>query len=370
MSLIVPAPQLQAHCQRILEASGSAPAEAEAVAANLVLANLSGHDSHGVGMLPRYVEAVAEGGLKPNTGVRVTLDSGSLLALDGQFGYGQVVGAEALSMGIERARVHGSCICTLAHAHHLGRIGHFAEMATAGGLVSLHFVNVLARPIVAPWGGGDGRFGTNPCCIGIPLAGAEPFVLDFATSRVAQGKMRVAYNKGERVPPGYLIDAEGRPTDDPGVVVVPQVAPQRPDDASGAATDAPPGGLFGALLTFGEHKGYGMAIACELLGGALTGGGTWHRAADDARAIHNGMLTILIDPARLGTQTVFEAEARAFIDWLRQSPAAEGFEAVQIAGEPERAARQQRRQRGIELDDATWREIVGAGLKVGVEVQP
>ena len=135
---------------------------------------------------------------------------------------------------------------------------------------------------------------------GIPLAGAEPFVLDYATSRVAQGKMRVGHNKGGRVPPGYLIDENGAPTDDPGVVVVPQG-----------------NGLFGALMTFGEHKGYGMALACELLGGALTGGGTWHRPADTSRSVLNGMLTVLIDPERLGTQASFDQEAREFVESVR-----------------------------------------------------
>ena len=318
------------------------------MAVNLVLANLSGHDSHGVGMLPRYVDAIAEGGLVPNTHVKINADIGTLMALDGQHGFGQVVGVQAMELGIARAKAHGSCIFTLAHAHHLGRIGHFAEMAVAQGLVSLHFVNVLSRPVVAPFGGGDGRFGTNPCCIGVPMAGAEPFVLDFATSRVAQGKMRVAHNKGERVPPGHLIDELGRPTDDPGVVVVPQS-----------------NGFFGALMTFGEHKGYGMAVACELLGGALSGGGTWHRPADTARTVLNGMLTVLIDPARLGTAQSFAQEATAFVDWLRQSPPGAGFEGVQIAGEPERAYRRERAATGIVVDDQTWQEIVQAGRKVG-----
>ncbi|MFG5777785.1 malate/lactate/ureidoglycolate dehydrogenase [Comamonas sp. J-3] len=347
------APVLREQVARILMASGSAPAEAEQVAANLVLANLSGHDSHGVGMLPRYVDAVAEGGLKPNAAVTVNMDIGTMLALDGQYGYGQVVGVQAMELAISRARQHGSCIMTLAHAHHLGRIGHFAEMATAQGLVALHFVNVLSRPVVAPWGGGDGRFGTNPCCIGVPLPGGAPFLLDFATSRVAQGKMRVAYNKGESVPDGYLIDEHGAPTNNPGVVVVPQ----------------PDTGLFGALMTFGEHKGYGMAMACELLGGALSGGGTWHRPADNARTVLNGMLTILIDPAKLGTQARFEQEATAFVDWLRQSPAGAGFDGVQIAGEPERAARVARERDGIVLDDTTLGEIVAAGKKVGFTVE-
>ncbi|MCJ0761881.1 malate/lactate/ureidoglycolate dehydrogenase [Variovorax terrae] len=340
----------------ILRAAGSQPGEADTVAANLVLANLSGHDSHGVGMLPRYVDAVLEGGLKPNTGIKTLLDGGTLLSLDGQRGYGQVVGAQAMELGLARARAHGSCIMALANAHHLGRIGHFAEMAVAQGLVSLHFVNVLSRPVVAPWGGADGRYGTNPCCIGVPLAGRPPFVLDFATSRVAQGKMRVAHNKGERVAPGLLIDPAGQPTTDPGVVVVPQ-----PPAGPGA-------GLFGALMPFGEHKGYGLAVACELLGGALTGGGTWHAPADAARAVVNGMLTVLIDPARLGTQAAFEQEALAFMDWLRQSPPAPGFEtAVQTAGEPERAARLRREHSGITLDGQTWQEMVDAGRKLGLE---
>lgn len=350
MEKVLKADELQACIATIFVASGSTEVEADYVAANLVMANLSGHDSHGVGMLPRYIDAVLEGGLKPNTGIKVNLDIGSMLAIDGQRGYGQIVGTQAMELAIEHAIGHGSCIMTLANAHHLGRIGHFAEMAVDKGLVSMHFVNVLSRPVVAPWGGADGRFGTNPCCIGIPLKGREPFLLDFATSRVAQGKMRVAHNKGQQVEPGTLIDEHGRPTTDPGVVVVPQS-----------------NGLFGALMTFGEHKGYGMAVASELLGGALSGSGTWHRATDPAvRAVINGMLTILIDPARLGTQEVFDAEALAFVDWLMRGPVAPGVDAVQLAGDPERAARSRRRVEGIAVDEQTWREIVSAGAKVGV----
>lgn len=349
MARIFPAQQLRDTTARILEAAGSSAGESRTVADNLVLANLSGHDSHGVGMVPRYVDAVLEGGLRPNAGAKVILDAGAMLGMDGQRGYGQVVGEQAMALAIERAQAQGSCVLSLANSHHLGRIGHFAEMAVARGLVSIHFVNVLSRPVVAPWGGGDGRFGTNPFCVGVPLAGREPFVLDFATSRVAQGKMRVAHNEGRRVEPGYLIDEQGRPTTDPGVVVVPQ-----------------PGGLFGALMTFGEHKGYGMAVACELLGGALTGTGTWHRPADTARAVINGMFAVVVDPARLGTRDTFEHEARAFVDWLRQSPPA--GDKVRIAGEPEREARAAREHGGIAIDDQTWAEIVAAGAKVGCAV--
>lgn len=347
MAKTIQAPELRSQVARILTAAGSSATEARCVADNLVLANLSGHDSHGVGMVPRYVDAVLEGGLQPNAAAKLLLDTGSLLTLDGQRGYGQVVGEQAMQMAIQRAKAHGSCILALGNAHHLGRIGHFAEMAVAQGLVSLHFVNVLSRPVVAPWGGADGRYGTNPCCIGVPIQGREPFVLDFATSRVAQGKMRVAHNEGRRAEPGYLIDALGNPTTDPAVVVVPQA-----------------GGLFGALMPFGEHKGYGLAVACELLGGALTGGGTWHRAPDTARAVVNGMLSIVIDPAKLGTQAAFEQEAAAFVDWLQQGPAGPGVDRVRVAGEPEREARARREREGIAIDDITWAEIEAAAAKL------
>ena len=349
MQKVLPAPILRAQCASIFIACGSSAQEAATVASNLVMANLSGHDSHGVGMLPRYVDAVLEGGLKPNAQVKTLLDIGSMLTLDGQRGYGQVVGEQAMQLGMARAKLHGSCIMALAESHHLGRIGHFAEMAVAQGLVSLHFVNVMSRPTVAPWGGTDGRFGTNPCCIGVPLAGRAPFILDFATSRVAQGKMRVAHNQGKEVAPGLLIDEHGQPTTRPGVVVVPQS-----------------GGLFGALMPFGEHKGSGLAVACELLGGALTGGGTWHQPSHTGRAVTNSMLTILIDPARLGTQASFESEALAFADWVQLSPPAPGVDAVQIAGAPERQARLQRERDGIEIDLITWQEIQAAATKVGV----
>lgn len=344
---------IRAQAASIFIASGSSAKEAETVACNLVMANLSGHDSHGIGMLPRYVDAVREGGLIPNAALATLLDIGSMLTLNGQRGYGQVVGEQAMQLGMARAKAHGSCIMTLANAHHLGRIGHFAEMAVAQGLVSIHFVNVISRPVVAPWGGTDGRFGTNPFCVGLPVKGQAAFIFDAATSGVAQGKMRVAHNQGKQVQPGLLIDEHGLPTTNPGVVVVPQS-----------------NGLLGAMMTFGEHKGYGLAVACELLGGALTGGGTWHKAATPentgTRAVFNSMLTILIDPAKLGTQAAFDQEAAAFIDWIKQSPAAANFDAVQIAGDSERLTRLARERDGIEVDEQTWQEIVAAGQKVGV----
>jgi len=342
---LIPLARLNIAVRRFLCGFGSSEAEVEAVAGNLIDANLAGHDSHGVGMLPRYAEAYLEGGLVPNTHVRTELDAGALLRLDGGAGFGQVIGREAMALGIARAQAHGSCIVALGNAHHLGRIGAWAEQAAAAGLVSLHFVNVIARAIVAPHGGSDARFGTNPFCAGVPLTGREPVILDFATSMIAQGKTRVAMNKGESVPEGCLIDDHGRATQDPRYTVVPP---------------------FGALLTFGTHKGYGLAMMCELLGGALASGMTQRDTDLSKRRILNGMFSVLLDPAALGDRAAFEQEARTFIDWAKASPPREGFGSVRVAGEPEREMRARRSAEGVPVDATTWSEILAAATKLGL----
>jgi uncharacterized oxidoreductase len=332
--------------EAIVAAGGSEAREARLVAENLVAANLAGHDSHGIGMIPRYVDALLEGGLFANRHAEVKLDAGALVSLDGNAGYGQSVGVEAMQVAIARAKSLGCCVMALGNVHHLGRIGHWAEMALAEGLVAIHFANVIAVARVAPFGGADGRFGTNPVCIGVPLPGEPPFLLDFATSAVAQGKLRVAHNKGEKVPLGRLIDDRGNPSDDPRWAVVPP---------------------FGAMLCFGEHKGYGLAVACELLGGALSTGGTFTPQKGGRQRVLNGMLTILVDPGRLNAAGSFESEARAYLDWVRASPPAPGFDRVRIAGEPEREARARREKEGVPVDEATWGEILQAGERLTLD---
>ena len=270
--------------EAVVAAGGSEPAKRKLVAENLVMANLLGHDSHGIGMIPRYIDSVLEGGLRAEP------------ASEGEDRHGRAARArrlqglwpgrsasEAMRDG-HRAREKARQLRDDRSATRTtsGASGSGREQAVAEGLVSIHFVNVISHARVAPYGGADARFGTNPVCIGIPLPGEPPFVLDMATSAVAQGKIRVAHNKGEKVPRGWLIDTEGNPTDDPRYGVV---------DAA-----------FGAMRTFGGHKGYGLALACELLGGALTGGGTGTTRRRSKQRVLNGMLAIVIDPARIGTR--------------------------------------------------------------------
>jgi uncharacterized oxidoreductase len=344
MEIVLKSGQLAAAIAAILRSAGTGEDEASLVALNLVQANLMGHDSHGVGMIPRYVDAIREGGLAVNAHAAIVLDGGVLLTVEGNRGFGQVVGREATAFAIERAKLHGACILGLSNAHHLGRIGAWAEQAAAAGLVSVHFVNVISRPIVAPWGGRDARHGTNPFCVGIPRGDREPVVLDFATSVIAQGKTRVAHNKGEKLKPGIVIDDKGDPSTDPRYAVIEPL---------------------GAILPFGEYKGSGLAFVCEVLGGALSGGETQHAKGDGRKRVVNGMLSILIDPVRLGTAENLSSELEAFTGWFKASPPADYVEKIRIAGEPERETMARRLAAGIPVDGTSWEEILAAGEKAG-----
>ena len=326
----------------IFLAAGSSEREAALVADHLVEANLKGHDSHGVGMIPAYIDNARTGVLTLNQSLSVVLDSGPLVICDGRVGLGQAMAHEAIAIGIERAHATGACILGLRNSHHIGRIGHWAEQCTAAGLVSIHFVNVVSDPSVAPFGGTQARVGTNPFAVGVPRAQEPPVIVDFATSRLAMGKVRVAFNKGESVPPGTLLDAGGQPTEDPAVMF------------------AEPSG---ALLPFGEHKGWGLSLACELLGAALIGGKT-QSGPKQSNAIINSMLSVLVSPERLGTQAGFEQEMQAFVTWA-QSGATQAKQ-VLLPGDPERRVKEQRERDGIPIDQTTWNQIVAAAESVGV----
>ena len=279
---------------------GCGDAEAGQIAENLIEANLLGHDSHGIFNVPRYVIAAQDGRAKIGQHAEVVSENGAFLLLDGHMGFGQVIGREAMERGIAVAKDHGVAIVGLRNTHHLGRIGAWAELCIAQGLISIHYVNVTDhQPIVAPYGGSDARFTTDPYCTAFPATAGPPIVLDMATAKLAMGKVRVAYNMGEQVPEGSLIDSAGRPTTDPGVMVP---------------------NITGALCSMGAHKGYGLALVCEILAGAFTGGGVYRDSADGIYKIRNNMLSILIDPAGFGEAIPFAAEIDKLTAWVKDSP--------------------------------------------------
>jgi hydroxycarboxylate dehydrogenase B len=331
----------------IVQRGGSAETEAALVADHLVQANLAGHDSHGVGMVPSYVRHLQAKLVVPNTPVKVVKDDGAMLMFDGCRGYGRRVAGEAMAAGIERCRQTGVVALTLANAHHIGRVGAYGELASGAGLVSLHFVNVADhRGLVAPFRGTDARFSTNPICIALPATDRQPPVLlDMATSAVAMGKVRVARNEGKQLPDGILIDPEGQPTRDPNVMYQERI---------------------GALRTFGGHKGYGLAVVAELLAGALSGGPTLQPGNTRHGGTINNFFAILVDPGRLAGLDWFRREVDGFVDYVKASPPADPAAPVLVPGDPERAARATRGRDGITVDAATWNEVLEAGEKMGL----
>ncbi len=345
--MVITAQKLKKLLQEILQQAGSDEYEAALVADHLVRANLAGHDSHGAIMLPTYLKNIRAGLLVPGMSARLIKNDGSIMVFDGQRGYGQRVAFEAMDAAINRCRETGLVVMALRNAHHIGRVGAYGEQSIAAGLVSLHFVNVIDHPpLVAPFGGRDARFSTNPICIAIPATGENPAVLlDMATSRIARGKAMVAMNRGEQMAEGLILDSDGEPTTDPAVMF------------------REPGG---ALLPFGEHKGYGLALVCELLAGVLAGGGTIQPENPRQGGIVNNMLTFVVDPGRLVEQDWMRSEIDAVIQYVKGSPSSVSGESVMVAGDPERLKSAERSLTGIPLDDLTWEGIVSVAEEVGI----
>ena len=342
---VMPDP-LHAFTMAICRADGSSAEEARLVADHLVLANLFGHDSHGVGMMPAYIQNTTTGHCVRNQHAKIVRDNGAVIVIDGGAGYGQVIAKEAMDIGIERAKKHGVAVVGLKNSHHIGRVGHWAEQCARAGLVSTHWVNVHGhKSLVAPFGGAEPRFTTNPYCTAVPRKGKEPIVLDFATSQVAMGKVRVANNKKVAMDEGLLIDSAGRPTTDPGVMY-----------------NAP----YGAILPFGLHKGGGLAVICDLLAGALTGGRTHspRTIKKDGTAIINNMLSIIIDPEAMGGTAMFEDEVETFIGWVKSARPQAGVAEVLAPGEPERQRRADRQKNGVPIDGTTWKQLIDVAHKV------
>jgi uncharacterized oxidoreductase len=266
--------------------------------------------------------------------------------LDGQFGYGQAIGIEAMRLGIDKAKKHGVAVMALRNSGHLGRIGAWAEMAAGEGLVSLHFVNSSGfGMLVAPHGGSDRRLSANPIAAGVPMPGGPPMILDMSTCIIAEGKIQVARNKKEKLPEGAVLDGRGRPTREPEEFYA-----------------TPPG----AILPIAGHKGSGLSLICEVLAGALTGGGSTHPDNPTAKRMVNNMLTVLIDADQVAGGGGFATDVARLKEWVKASPPVVRGGEVLLPGEIERRVRAERERDGIPLDDATRAQIAKAATEVGL----
>jgi uncharacterized oxidoreductase len=352
--LLIDAQRLQSLVSRIFRAEGCSAAESDRIALYLVRANLAGHDSHGVIRVPRYVEWKRSGAILADRTVEVVSENDVMAVLDGGYGFGQTVGPQAVEHGMRKAGHMGVAVVALRHSGHLGRIGEWAEMAIEAGLVSVHFVNVAGSLLVAPFGGVDRRMSTAPFAVGFPVPGAEPVVLDFATSAVAEGKVLVASRGGKPLPAGSLIEPDGSLSADPHTLYGAYEGAGPRDYRQGA----------GAIRAMGEHKGSGLALICELLGGALTGSGC---AGPPPKRFCNGMLSIYMAPDSFAPAEGLAAEARSYLDFVKSSRPAEPGGAVLLPGEPERRMRDKRLAEGIPLADEAWAAIAATARDAGID---
>ncbi|MDR3637948.1 MAG: Ldh family oxidoreductase [Isosphaeraceae bacterium] len=324
---------LQQLVEQIFLRAGCHDDEAARIARRLVRSNLVGHDSHGVIRVPSYIDWMRAGKVVPNQRPEVVFDGGSFAVVDAGFGFGQTAGEFALRLAIAKTEEHGVAVIALRNAGHLGRIGDWPEMAAEAGKVSLHFVSTSgAGLLVAPFGGIDRRLSANPIAAGIPVEGGRPIVLDISTCSIAEGKIRVALNRGERVPDGCIIDGQGRPTNDPEVFY------------------ADPG----AILPFGGHKGYGLSVITEILAEAFTGNGC---SDPKAARLTNGMLTIVLDPGRVPRERPFGSEVDRLITFLKSARTSVPDGEILLPGELEARTEAARVATGIPLEQATRHQL-------------
>jgi uncharacterized oxidoreductase len=327
-------------------AAGSSDFEAGIVADHLIEANLLGHDSHGVNRVPIYCDWLRAGKVVANRRAERVVDNGPLLVFDGQFGFGQVIGLDAMSAVAQRAAETGVALVAIRNSGHLGRVGAFAEYLARAGLVSLHFVNSSGGGImVAPHGGAERRLSANPIAAGAPGPDGRTYVLDMATAIIAEGSLMLAIDRGEQLPPGLIVDGEGQPTTDPS-----------------AFYGSPPG----AILPFGGHKGSGLSFFCEILAGSLTGGMSGHPGNPTAGRFVNNMLSIVISPNALGSGSAYMADVDQLTAWIKSArPSREGTP-VALPGENGARIRAERLANGIPLGAVILDRLAETARRLGV----
>ncbi|UCH49297.1 MAG: malate/lactate/ureidoglycolate dehydrogenase [Betaproteobacteria bacterium] len=354
--VLLDATKLRDFVKQIFTNAGCSQTESELVARLLVESNLAGHDSHGVIRVPRYVQMMRDQLIFADQKVELLVDAPALALVDGKYGFGQTVALQATEIGIRKCRQTGLSAVALRNAGHIGRVADWAELAAAEGFVSVHFVNGAGSVMVAPFGSYERRFSTAPYCVGVPVPDAPPLILDFATSVVAEGKVLVASQGGKQLRPDALIGPDGKPSNDPHLLYGEYDETSLRDPRVGD----------GAIRAFGEHKGSGLAMMCEILGGALTGNG----CTKPGRRFTNGMFSFYVDPVRVDPDELFPKEVSRYVAFVKQAKPSEPRGHTLVPGDPEVLSKEKRLRDGIPLPENTWQSIVETAVSVGIEEAP
>lgn len=337
--------QLKEYATKIFVAAGVEAQIAMQVVDSLVLSNLLGIDSHGVVRIKNYLDSMDRGAIVPGGIPQIVCDSGPAVLIDGCHAFGHIVAAQATELAISKAHQGGIGVCVFTNIYHIGRLGEYVETAADEGMIAIIMANG-SRPggLVAPFGGCDRRLGTNPIAFAIPAGSQPSLVADFSTAAVAEGRVRVAARKGEKMPSGWLIDRMGMPTTNP--------------------SDLYEGG---AILTFGEYKGYALSLLIEVVGGILSGAET--PIFPNYDYMHNGVFILVIDPTCFRTRGDYESSVDFLFKAVKETRPANNMDGVLIPGEPERRRKADREKNGIPIDDETWVEIREAAESLNVSFE-
>ena len=318
--------------------------DAVLVADSLVQADLWGHQSHGFLRLPWYAARLRSGAMRAVAEPVVLSDTGPLALLDGRDGIGQVLAERARRTAVERARVHGVGVVGVRNSNHFGTAMYFTRRAAADGCVAVLTTN--ASPAMAPWGGREKRLGTNPWSIAAPAPGGGIVAVDIANTAVARGKVYLAKNRGEAIPEGWALTADGAPTTDPAQ------------------------GVLGVILPMAGHKGYAISFLMDVLSGALTGsavGTGVHGPYEAGERSGCGHLFLALDPEAFGDRAGYDERVRTLIDEVKDVPLAQGFDEVFYPGELEdRAEATNLAAGGVVLADRSLADLRALGDEVGV----
>ncbi len=341
------ADELRRAVERIVMAVGTAPEGAKEVADHLVGSHLAGHDSHGIQHLPRYIEEVRAGEIDASARPEVVSETQVTTLVRGHWSWGHVTAAFATQAAIVKARENGIALVGAVEANHIGRLGHYVERAAAQQVVLMLFVggNGVLKPRAATYGGSKAVLAPNPIAIGFPVAEGSPVVVDFATTRVAGGKLALAKSKGQSIPLGWLIDKHGNPSADPNDWY---------DD--------------GVLLPFGEHKGSAIMVATEILGRILSGADAYCDATRSIYFQHMGISLVAIHSGVFSPAEQFAARTTDLVHRIRAVPPAAGFEKVLAPGDYEEQSRQSHSDGIIQIPESTWGEVVATAESLGVQL--
>jgi uncharacterized oxidoreductase len=331
----IPAERLQEVAKALLVAAGASPQEAEIVARHCVSANLVGHDSHGIIQIPSYIDRIKVGHIVPGAPWTIVQETPNTTVVDGHWGFGYVVNERAMQLTIDKAQKGGVAATTVFRQGHIGRCASYSLMAARAGMIGLTTADSGRSPkAVAPFGGREPRLGTNPISIAVPSDLEGPLYLDMATSAAAAGKINLALARGEPVPPGWIIDKDGRPSTDPGQL------------KKGGAL-MPVGGSEG-------YKGYGLSVIVEILCGLLTGLGF---GVEPTGRHNDGVFMAAFKVDAFRPLAEFKREVTEFARYLKATKPAEGVREVYYPGELEHLREQDRRKNGVEIEDATWAKL-------------